>query len=488
MLFLLLACVAPPEEPVRPSVLLLTDVAVEVPGARAVERLPSSGAERTVLATLLTGRVPREHGVLDPVVHAPAVPTVGELLASADWTVHAMPQPLLHPGEQWMPHQGSSADFLWGDALVEADIVIAVDAERVQWRGTGSEDLPDAMATVDVVPTLLAVLGVEAETDGRDVRGTTSTALAGDPASTPFGAGVHVDGQVLRARRIGHDVAPGWTAVREARGRGQWTGDPHQPTSDTVLPERIVAPVVQALQQGRTRQALEHLATLEGRIGVSVASERWRNDILLVRSGPVVALEHLEDVADRYPSAQLSLEIAQRWADLGQSSKVLRWTGPLVVGWSDHLVAHALAGRHGEEASAFWASSGDDGLLARWLVEGALDRGEPVEDAWLDDLRPDRESALLMARVAWSRGASFAAVREVDSVLAEDPFFVPARLWRARWALDLGEPIVAERLLAPLARLGLQGDVADLHREAVARGEEERARLQALRASWRNQP
>ncbi|MCA9568231.1 MAG: hypothetical protein KC656_10325, partial [Myxococcales bacterium] len=214
---LAVACAPPPEPPALPDVILLT--AERSPAAEAADRLgtgelvrgvPSSVALRPALATLLTGRLPSHHGVRDPVLHAPVVPTMAEILADRGWSTRSEPGGILHAGERWgFGADGAGPVLVWlhGDdrldvALAAHDpdshlVVVGLDGEDdLLWCGPDVADLPATVGHVDVLPTLLAALGVPAALDGRDVRGAESGTLdTEDARGLAFGLGIEANGR-----------------------------------------------------------------------------------------------------------------------------------------------------------------------------------------------------------------------------------------------------------------------------------------------------
>jgi hypothetical protein len=114
-------------------------------------------------------------------------------------------------------------------------------------------------------------------------------------------------------------------------------------------------------------------------------------------------------------------------------------------------------------------------------VEGRLLRGEPVPAAWLSQIH----DPVRRARALWARGLIVEPTQLLDAHLADEPFDVRARIVRAEWALELRDSRRAERLLAPLRRMGMADAVAPLYRAAVRMSAEERARVEAIRAKYR---
>lgn len=431
------------------------------PTASVLDTVPDGADRRARLATLLTGRHVAGHGVEPAVAHRPEVPTLADRLGAAGHAVVRVGDPGLHPGETWGFEAWATDDrplFAWIHGADGLDA--ALDRHRTHGGVLVVTSLDDAAATwvhgdlalpglpsighVDVVPTLLGHLGRVAPTDGRDLR----TASRG----------------TTRRRVVLDD--PG----RKARVRAH-------------------------LALGRPDLARRALDELVARDGPDRETAALQTAVVRHLDGPDAATDHLVARWEATGRPAVAFDAVAALVDRGDHGLANTVLDDLMSRWSDQWIPDAQQVRW---AAARVAAGGPDvaavdeaiavlELLAPDLAEQLqitvdLDAGRPVARArWAHAGPVDR------ARLAWSAGDDAAAMALLDRHLAAFPWRWRTRILRARWAQAHDDPRTVARLIAPLR--GLPGpraaEVDALSGWAEARSAEERARVAALRASFR---
>lgn len=505
----LLSCAPAPAPAPPPDIVLLTAedslapaVAVRLPGGVLTDAVPAGRSLRSSLATLLTGRLPPTHGVRDPVLHAPAVPTFADHLAAHGWAVEAEPGELLHPGEDWgFGRPGGPGRFTWlhGEAHLETAVarhregnhlvVVGLGEEApLYWVGPGIHAFPERIGQVDVVATLAAASGVDVPTDGVDLRrASAGTLYREDARGLAVGLGIvgpdGVSGNEAPVREAPVDpvLVDRWEAGGALVGDLRERGRPVHPERALELLEAVEV----ELRAGRLTRARDRVEELEGRFGPSGATRRLRNRIVRRTETPRGRLEDLVGAQ----TAEDRLRVARLCLDLLDFSCAEQVTGDLLANWSDHSLARylrarasRLAGREALDDEA-WLSVHAPRFAALLDLEDRLDDGGvPRIDATLAEVP---EAALLRSRVAWAAGDVDTAVDRLDAMIRASPFRIEPRRWRARWALTLGDPHTVLRLTAPLR--GTDEELDALYAGAVEQLRGERERVESLRASWRQE-
>ena len=479
------------------------DLRERLPSGLIAEGVPSSVSLRPQLATLLTGRLPAAHGVRDPVVHRPVLPTLVDQLAEEGWTVHTEAGGLLHPGEQWgREASGEAGSFTWlhGEEHLEealglhADggqlVVVTLGPGRLFWDGL--ERLPERVGHVDVVPTLAALLGLERVGDGVDLRtAEVGTLYTEDARGLVYGAGVRVDGAWMRSEAPVRQAAVDDEILRRWRQRGVRAGDPQERGRpvDPGAALDLVEQVELQLRLGRLRPAGELLERLEGRFGISGVSEDLRERMIRRLERPRARRDRLVARWDVRPAGRLRL--AEACLDLMDYSCAEQISTELLADWSDHLPARRIrasaalrAGRSGGE-DASWLFLNAPAASRAYELEAALNGRGPLPDGE-PDLPSDWRSELLRARLAWQRGRLDEALWRLDGVVRERPQLLEPRWWRAIYAARSGDPRTVVRLLGPVA--DEHPAVQAAYAEATEALSDERERVEALRARWRQAP
>lgn len=451
LLGLIGACQPRQVPPELPSVLVVTTDQVgrgmhhpRLEAGRVWELQGTSRRFRPDLATLLTGRPPAEHGVVDPITHGLAVPLPATFAVDPagveDW---AFEQDAL---VTWAP-AGTVDLARWREAHPAGQVVL-VGPTKVVWLG-------DPPAWPDGAVQLLDV--------GRAIRAAQVGVAAPSPAVGPAaveGAPVLDRTVPWRERRkwsrLDTDLA-GSTGARGGRELRQltWTAE--------------------ALDARRLREAEERLDSLDadGAAAIGLRAE-WHD----LAGRPFEGMVLREERFEQNPSPSWALELADRWAELRQPERARRW----------YLKVLELDPGEPNAEYGLWRLDGDEARLARlWVdapllarraeVEVALERGEPAEDS---------DDPVLQARVLWSRGLTHQAVERLEDRLRDDPRSIPVRVLRATWALELGNPRLTERLLAPVARwMPEDRALQALLAEAQLQQAGQRAAMHALRQQWR---